>query len=206
MAAKTRNSVKKKREGLYHHGDLKKALKNAALRLVRKKGERAFSLNEASRLAGVSAGAPYRHFPDKDALLAEIACDGSDLMIAQLRHAANEAGTIREKILAVSMEYLCFARVHAEYFAVIFKAGLDKSRFPEVERKGKEAFDVILRLAQEFERTSELANQRAVSCWALVHGLATLSADGALATAVEHADHAAYTRELVKRFLNQPYE
>lgn len=205
MAARTRTVVPKKRDGAYHHGDLKTALKNAALRLVRDKGEREFSLNEASRLAGVSVGAPYRHFPDKDALLAEIACDGTDLMISRLRHAASEARTTREKILAVSMEYLCFARVHAEYFAVIFKAGLDKSKFPEVERKGKEAFDVILRLAQAFERTPELANQRAISCWALVHGLATLSADGALATAVEYADDVDFTRALIEQHLNQPY-
>jgi AcrR family transcriptional regulator len=180
-------------------------LKLAALRLVRDKGHREFSLNEASRLAGVSVGAPYRHFADKDALLAEIACDGSDLMIRVLEHAAKEAATVREKLVAVGMEYLRFAEAHADYFAVIFKAGLDKSKYPEVERKGKEAFAVILRLAQEFERTPALAAQRAVSCWALVHGLATLSADGALGTAVEHGDQAAYARALLERFLNQPF-
>jgi len=51
MAGKARNAVRKKRDGVYHHGDLKTALKNAALRLVREKGQHAFSLNEASRLA-----------------------------------------------------------------------------------------------------------------------------------------------------------
>ena len=204
MAAKARSTVRKKREGVYHHGDLKTALKNAALRLVRDKGQHGFSLNEASRLAGVSAGAPYRHFPDKDALLAEIACDGTDRMIAGLRQAADGVSTVRQKMVAVSMEYLRFAREDAEYFDVIFKAGLDKSKYPEVERKGREAFGVILELAQAFERTPALGMRRAISCWALMHGLATLSADGALATADAGAEDAAYAKALVERFLVQP--
>jgi len=66
MAGKARNAVRKKRDGVYHHGDLKTALKNAALRLVREKGQHAFSLNEASRLAGVSAGAPLPMFGPKE--------------------------------------------------------------------------------------------------------------------------------------------
>jgi AcrR family transcriptional regulator len=71
-----RAAIRKKVDGAYHHGDLKASLKKAALRLVREKGPRGFSLNEASRLAGVTVAAPYRHFADKNALLAEIACDG----------------------------------------------------------------------------------------------------------------------------------
>lgn len=205
MARKTKIAVQKKSDGVYHHGDLKTALKHAALRLVREKGERQFSLNEASRLAGVSVGAPYRHFADKDALLAEIACDGSDLLTGRLQRAADKAATVREKMIAAGMEYLRFAETHADYFAVIFKAGLDKSKYPEVERKGKEAFGVILRLAQQFERTPELGAQRAVSCWALVHGLAALTGDGALTTAVEDRESKAYLRKLLERFLDQPY-
>lgn len=202
MTVKMKHAVRKKLDGVYHHGDLKTALKNAALRLVRDRGAREFSLNEAARLAGVSVGAPYRHFTDKDALLAEIACDGCDLMIEWLERAANEATTVREKIVAAGIEYLRFSKAQADYFAVIFKADLDKSKYPEVERKCKAAFHVILHLAQDFERTPELATQCAVSCWALVHGLATLAADGALATAVKNSAHAEYARTLLEAFLD----
>ncbi len=69
MAVK-KAKVLRKAKGEYHHGDLKTSLKQAALRLVRDRGPRGFSVNEASRLAGVSVAAPYRHFHDKDALLA----------------------------------------------------------------------------------------------------------------------------------------
>ena len=198
--------VRRKAEGAYHHGDLKTALKNAALRLVREKGPRGFSINEASRLAGVTVAAPYRHFADKDALLAEIACEGNELMRHELEEAAAGVAGVKEQMLEVGMGYLRFAKVHSDYFAVIFQAGLDKSKYPEIERSAKEAFGVILRLAQQYERTAELASQRAVSSWALVHGLATLSVDGALATAIRGKSEFEHIRPMLQQFFSQPYK
>ncbi len=205
MPTKKRIAIQKKPEGAYHHGQLKVALKEAALRLVRDKGPREFSLNEASRLAGVSVGAPYRHFQDKDALLAELACDGMDLMVRELREAAGTITGIREKMLTVGLTYLKFSRAHADYFAVIFQAGLDKANHPELERKAGEAFDVILELAQQYERTRDLARQRAVLCWALVHGLATLSIEGALSTGMQEKADFGHIQPLLEQFLRQPY-
>jgi AcrR family transcriptional regulator len=198
-------SIRRKVQGAYHHGDLKASLKKAALRLVREKGPRGFSLNEASRLAGVTVGAPYRHFEDKDALLAEIATDGCDLMVSELREAAATATGVREKMLEVGMAYLRFSSIHADYFAVIFNAGLDKSKYPEVERAAGEAFGVIYGLSEETEKTQELAAQRAVSAWALAHGLATLTADGALSTAMAESPDFEHLRPVLRQFLSQPY-
>jgi AcrR family transcriptional regulator len=203
--ARPRTAVRKKAEGTYHHGDLKAALKSAALRLVQDKGPRGFSLNEASRLAGVTVAAPYRHFTDKDALLADIACDGNELMTRELREAAADFSGVKEKMLAVGMAYLRFSKIHSAYFAVIFSAGLDKTKYPEVERSGKEAFGVIFELAQKWEKTPELAGQRAISSWALVHGLATLTADGALSTGMAERPEFAHLRPLLQQFLSQPY-
>ena len=197
-------AVRKKAQGTYHHGDLKASLKNAALRLVRKKGPRGFSLNEASRLAGVTVAAPYRHFQDKDALLAEIACDGNELMKRELQEAASKVSGVREQMLEVAMAYLRFSKARSDYFAVIFHAGLDKSKYPEVERSAQEAFGVIVSLAQHYERTPELAGQRAVSSWALVHGLATLSVDGAFSTAIRERPAFEHLRPMLRQFLSQP--
>jgi AcrR family transcriptional regulator len=193
--------IRKKVEGVYHHGDLKASLKRAALRLVQEKGPRGFSLNEASRLAGVTVAAPYRHFEDKDALLAEIACDGLDLMVLELREAAAAVSGIREQMLEVGMAYLRFSSVHADYFAVIFNAGLDKSKYLDVGRAAGRAYGVILELCQQAEKTPELAAQRAVSAWALVHGFATLTADGALSTAMEEGSRFEHLRPLLHQFL-----
>ena len=197
----TRNPrIRKKVGGAYHHGDLKASLKRAALRLVQEKGPRGFSLNEASRLAGVTVAAPYRHFEDKDALLAEIACDGLSLMVTELREATAASG-IREQMLEAGMAYLRFSSVHADYFAVIFNAGLDKSKYPDVRLAAERAYGVILELSQQAENTRELASQRAVSAWALVHGFATLTADGALSTAMEEKSGFEHLRPLLRQFL-----
>jgi len=172
---KQRQSVKS-----YHHGNLKAALKKAALKLVRQKGPRGFSLNEASRLAGVTAGAPYRHFADKDALLADIICDGNALLAAQVREAVQKVAGVREKMLEAGMAYLHFSVEHADYFLLMFSSGLEKSAHPEVQRSAQDAFSIILDLALQSEPKIEAGQVRAVSAWALVHGLAVLNAEGAL--------------------------
>ena len=202
--ASRKPAVRKKTEGVYHHGDLKASLKKAALRLVREKGARGFSLNEASRMAGVSVAAPYRHFADKDALLAEIACDGLEMMTRELTEAVARVSGTRQQMLEAAMAYLRFSATHADYFAVIFNAGLEKSLYPEVEYAAKQAFSIIWNLAHTAEKTPELAAQRAIAAWALVHGLATLTADGALSTAIEAGPEFEHLRPILWQFLKQP--
>jgi len=199
MATKT---VGRKPRGTYHHGDLKEALKAAALRLVKKKGARGFSLNEASRLAGVSVGAPYRHFIDKDTLLSEVARDGNEVMSAEIKKAVAKVEGLKEKMIEAGMAYLRFAVRHPDYFAVIFQAGLDKTKYPELERSAREAFATILDLSIRYENTPELGLERAVAAWALVHGLATLELEGGIAMAVKRQPGLEHLRPLLERFLS----
>jgi len=186
-------------------GDLKTSLKQAALRLVRDRGPRGFSLNEASRLAGVSVAAPYRHFDDKDALLAEIARDGYELLEREIHKAVEKADNPRDQLVESGMAYLRFARNHADYFRVMFQSGLDRSKYPEIERSVKAGLGVILDLAKQYERTPELAEVRAVSAWALVHGLAGLDHDGALGAAAGKIRTPEQLRPILERFVEQPY-
>ncbi len=185
----------------YHHGDLKAALKEAALQLVREKGPKGFSLNEASRLAGVTVAAPYRHFVDKEGLLAEIACDGNAILLSEVQGAAGRPGAVKERMFEAGMAYLRFSSHHSDYFNVIFNSGIDKAKYPEVHRTCMEAFAVIADLADQFEPTPEMARERAISAWALVHGLAVLCADSALSAEEDFA----HLRPILKRFLDQPY-
>ncbi len=187
----------------YHHGDLKAALKKAALKLVRQKGPRGFSLNEASRLAGVTVAAPYRHFEDKDALLAEIICEGNAILAKEVREAASSATDIKDQMLEAGMAYLRFAATHSDYFSVIFNSGIDKSKYPDVQRSAREAFSVVWGLAQKSEPTTELAHDHAVSAWAFVHGLAALRADEALFAAAEQDQELEHFRPILRRFLSQ---
>ena len=164
----------------YHHGDLKAALKKAALKLVRQKGPRGFSLNEASRLAGVTVGAPYRHFADKEALLAEIMGEGYAILAHQVGEAVQRVSGIRERMIEAGMAYLRFSAEHGDYFSMMFNSGIDKSKHPEVQRAAQDAFSTILNLAVESERTLKRGQIHALSAWALVHGLAVLNAEGSL--------------------------
>lgn len=171
--------------------------------LVRKKGPRGFSLNEASRLAGVTVAAPYRHFEDKDALLAEIICDGNAILEKEVREAAGRATDTRAQMLEAGMAYLRFAARHADYFAVIFNSGLDKSRYPEVQRSARAAFSVILELAQKTEPDAQRAWGRAVSAWAFVHGLATLSGDEAIIGAADEGQEQEQFRRMLREFVEK---
>jgi AcrR family transcriptional regulator len=157
------------------------ALKKAALKLVRHKGPRGFSLNEASRLAGVTAAAPYRHFVDKDTLLAEIISDGYAILAREVREAVQKVSGVQEQMVEAGTAYLRFSVDHADYFSLMFNSGIDKSKYPQVQHSAHDAFSIIFGLAQKSESTMEAAHARALSAWALVHGLATLNADGALA-------------------------
>lgn len=193
------------RDRSYHHGDLKAALKNAVLELVKVSGPRGFSLNEASRLAGVSVAAPYRHFPDKEALVAEVICDGNALLERELRDAADKAASISDRMLDVGMAYIRFARTHAEYFTVMFNSGIDKSKYPDMRQSAIRAFSVIQGLAAESERSEAAASERAISLWALTHGLATLSSEGALTHASSVKGDQALLRSILKRAISQKF-
>ncbi len=156
-------------------------------------------------MAGVTVAAPYRHFADKESLLAEIAVDGNVLLLQQVNEAVSRVSEVKQKMLESGMAYLRFSANHPDYFKVMFGAGLDRSKYPEAERTLRSCFDVIWELSHLIESTPELAAQRAVSGWALVHGLATLTADGSLATAIKPQTHLEHLRPLVQRFLDQPY-
>ena len=164
----------------YHHGDLKSAMIQAALELVREKGPRGFTLNETSRRAGVSVSAPYNHFKDKEALLIEIVVLGNRTLELELRTASMTKKEPREGLLAVYLAYIAFARHHPDLFAVMFQSGIDKRPYPEVHESAVGGLRVAVELATRIEPTSRSAYDLALAVWTMAHGFATLSAEGAL--------------------------
>ena len=165
----------------YHHGDLKAAMIGAALQLVREKGPRGFTLNEASRTAGVSVSAPYNHFKDKDALLVEMVLLGNRTLETELRAAAETVVPPGEKLLAVYLAYVSFAERHPDLFAVMFQSGIDKTRYPELQASSAKAFEIAAILTLQIEPSQTSAQQLALAIWTMAHGFATLSVEGAIA-------------------------
>lgn len=155
----------------YHHGALKSALLAAAGTLLEKQGVEYLSLREAARLAGVSHNAPYRHFPDRDALLAALAEEGFGL----LGRALGEAG--RGGQHARGEAYVRFALEHPRRFRLMFGGGVRLEGHPGLREQAGRAYDGLVQAfaAMGDARAAEIA---AAAAWSLTHGLASLLLDG----------------------------
>jgi len=182
----------------YHHGELASALKEAALELVRERGTRGFSLNEAARRAGVSGAAPYRHFADKEALLAALAIDGYAILTESLQVAARGHETALDSLVATGVEYVRFAQRHREYFAVIFMAGIDRSSYPELFESAQRSFFVGTDSSKSMSPQTSDQRDIAFSAWAIAHGVATLASEGALECLGGDANAEVVARRLLK--------
>jgi AcrR family transcriptional regulator len=158
----------------YHHGNLKEALLAAARLLTAERGPQGFTVAEAARLAGVSASAPYRHFKDRDALLADLARRGFEVFAGRLREAATGRDA-REGLSAMGRAYLAFAREEPGYYAAMF--GWNNPC--RVEDSG--AFDAlrnaVARLLPE-GTPPDPVQLMAMEVWAVAHGLAGLERAG----------------------------
>jgi len=170
----------------YHHGNLREALVAAARRLIAARGPAGFTLSEAARQAGVSAAAPYRHFADRDALLAELARRGfaefDRRLSAAWRGAGQDAGAA---FLRMGEAYLAFAREEPGYYAAMF-AARPKGRRRQRAARSRQAASRQTSFAALERAVTQLATgdldprQLAYLVWALSHGIATLAAAGQL--------------------------
>ena len=132
------------RDGRYHHGDLRAALIDAAVEIIGERGVRGFSLAEASRRLGVASSAPYAHFADRDEFLAAVAVHAYDLFNKQFLPEINEFPEPADRLAALVRSYVRFAGAHRPLFEVIFVAGLDKIRHPEVKAAEKPFEDAYM--------------------------------------------------------------
>jgi AcrR family transcriptional regulator len=168
----------------YHHGNLKEALIRAALELIAKKGPAGFTFAEAARWAGVSPAAPYRHFRDRDELLADVARRGFEQFAAALERAWD--GGRPEPFVAferVGKAYLAFARNEPAYYSAMFEAGVPLEISPELSAAGDRAFAVIRSASETLIQRMPPARRppalmMALHIWSLSHGIASLFGRG----------------------------
>ena len=166
----------------YHHGNLRNALIVAAAELIERDNTLDFSISEAAERVGVSAAAPYRHFADKENLLAavrDLAFVGLDTVAAQTA-AEHRVGSI-EGILAMGRCYLKYARDKRIFFLLMWEArgDIDQRRVKAQTEHG--GFEILVNLVSAFchaqGRPEVNASQLATSLWSLSHGIATLEAN-----------------------------
>ncbi|MFJ6637116.1 TetR/AcrR family transcriptional regulator [Streptomyces sp. NPDC091376] len=163
--------------GRYHHGDLRAECLRAALDLLEESDEAALSLRAVARRAGVSPNAPYRHYPDKEALLAALATHGFHELRGILLDAGKAAPAGQEPV-ALAQAYVHYALDHPALFRLMFSRPCSPAH-PEVRAAGDAAYAAIsARVGTDAPQESH--EPLLAGWWSLVHGLASLVLYGKL--------------------------
>ncbi len=169
----------------YHHGALRDALVDAAVEVVATSGIEAVSLRELARRVGVSSGAPYRHFADKDAVLAAVARRGFERFDRALARVSKQyaPAPALEAVQRLGVAYVRFAAKHPNLFRLIFgpaapRVGVDAALDEARRRAGAHLPRALGRLQAEGVATHTSTRELTELAWALVHGVAMLHLDG----------------------------
>ncbi|CAL9479962.1 hypothetical protein SUDANB121_03032 [Nocardiopsis dassonvillei] len=161
-------------ERTYHHGDLRRAVIDAALEATRESGPTGWSLRELARRAGVSHAAPAHHFGDKAGILTAVAAEGFALFADALETAAS--GGPRETGLA----YIRFALAHRPHFEVMFRPELYRLDDPELLASRERAGAVLAASGDALAADAGRSRATTIGAWSFAHGFAELWLSGAL--------------------------
>ena len=162
----------------YHHGDLRRAVLDAAVEAIAESGPAAVSLRDLARRVGVSHAGPIHHFGDKAGVLTAVAAEGYDLLADALVATRKRSGQFVE----LGVAYVRFAVEHRAHFEVMFRPELYRADDPAVTSARDRAGGLLI------SGVSSVADPRVgsdpelagVAAWSLVHGFATLWLTGAL--------------------------
>ncbi len=186
----------------YHHGDLRRAVLDAALEVVATSGPGAISLRDLARRAGVSHAAPAHHFKDKAGLLTAIAVEGNELLADSLTEALDED---RTGLIDLGVRYVRFALEHPAHFEVMYRPDLYHRRAPELvaarERTGK-LMRRTVELMPEEKRGPDAALAQ-LAAWSAAHGFANLVRGGNLDRTIGDRDPGEVFRGMARVLFGQ---
>jgi AcrR family transcriptional regulator len=174
----------------YHHGDLRRAIVNAALNILRETQSLEFSLRELARRAGVSHNAPYKHFADKRELLAAVSAAGFEMLAKRMASEIAGFDSPREQLFGMLRAYIAHGVENPALYSLMFGgylSGPDHGR-PAIELAEAEKTKALLasvivagglgRAIPHTPRNDRKIAGAILACWSLVHGLTLLLADG----------------------------
>jgi len=185
MESFSRKKPQRKRAGQYHHGDLRRALIDQALRTIDRDGVEALTLRGVGEALGVSRTALYRHFSDKQSLVAAVAREGFRTLRLALFEAWERAGRRQAGFEAMGDAYLAFAIAHPAHYRVMFGRFVESTACdPELIEEATGAFQALLDALIERQREGGVRGDDPVLLarfvWSVVHGIAMLTIDGQL--------------------------
>jgi AcrR family transcriptional regulator len=171
--------------GTYHHGNLRAELVRTAVELAREQGPDGVVLREVARRAGVSHNAAYRHFADRDELLAATALAGQDQLskamatrVARMRGRGDTAERSVRRLREIGKAYVTFAIREPGLFATAFACPVERP----LDRPGP--YEMLSGALDDMVANGTLSPQRRegaeVACWSAVHGFAVLHVEGPL--------------------------
>jgi AcrR family transcriptional regulator len=176
--------TKMRRSKPYHHGNLREALLEAAIRLIAEVGPTALTLREVARRAGVSHNAPYRHFRDRDDLMAAVAAQGFRELTQAMMDAAGERTDALDRLKFAGLGYVTFALRRPEHFTVMFDAPISNRKHPDSAAAAEQAFATLMSFVKGCQDAGRLPSedlrQLALLAWTMVHGIAKLAITGRL--------------------------
>jgi AcrR family transcriptional regulator len=167
----------------YHHGNLRAELLDTAVEQLRSSGTESLSLRALARAVGVSQTAPYRHFTDKDELLAALATRGYQSLLGDLQNAAQTAPDCpEEQLFAFARSYVDYAAENPELFKLMFGPSLQPlDKYPELRDASRETLSLVQKILHMGIQQGDFKEQDitylANAAWAGIHGLATLRID-----------------------------
>ncbi len=179
----------------YHHGDLRRAVLDAALEVIATDGPGAVSLRDLARRAGVSHAAPAHHFKDKAGLLTAIAVEGFELLATGL----SDGGP---SLLGLGVGYVRFALEHPAHFEVMFRPDLCHPDSPELAAARTRTSLALSAAVGSVPAAAEAdPTSIGIAAWALAHGFATLWATGSLGRAAGGQDPLSLFRTVARTTL-----
>jgi AcrR family transcriptional regulator len=185
MAVSRTKRPRRKRAGTYHHGDLRRALVEEALQTIHTDGVEHLTLRAIGEKLGVSRSALYRHFSNKQALLAGVGREGFRTLRLALTSAWEQSGKGRTGFEAMGVAYVRFAVDHSSHYRVMFGRFIEScSKDAEFIQEATAAFQVLVDSLVEQQREGLIRRDDPVLLarfiWSVVHGISMLAIDGQL--------------------------
>ncbi len=174
----------------YHHGDLKRALIQAGVKILAKEGVGGLSLRKVARKAGVSHSAPYAHFPNKQSLIAAISTEGFRQLYAELDAAAAPfASDPRRQLVEAARAYTAFAMNNPDTFKIMFSGILEKEKdYPAFVETSRQTFEWVVNIVRACQTAGVLppadVELAAVALWGQLHGVISLALEGQISHTV----------------------
>lgn len=171
----------------YHHGNLRSALMDAAVKLIEEKGPNGFTLSEAAKLAGVTPAAVYRHFEGREDMIAGAALEGYRIFGDLMEYALGKNRSGLQAFESTGRAYLAFARKYPGHYVAMFESGISINRSSDLSQAANHALGQLEQAAAQLTLQMPIdkrppASMVAAHIWAMSHGVVELFARGSPGT------------------------